>query len=1342
MNLPFYLPRTLNAENKIYNEASLLTASRFIVVLAEPGGGKTRLMESLAQQLGASAVTANRFAHTGVGKEGSPLLIDAYDELAKVDASGIYKLLGYAHEINPSVLVLSSRSSEWDTATTSAFIEYFGELPLIARLEEFSKDEQRRIFEYHTQNEDFSEFQAEVARFDLEALLPNPQFLTLFADAYIQSGRSFINKRAIFSQAVERLAKEVNVTVRTVVGNLSVAKKIDYAAEVFAKLLLSGAEGVATSEVNEDSLYPLLGALVEDSTAVHTILSSRLFKLGDTVDTHRPIHKIVAEYAAADYLTRRIADPADTLTLEKCLPVIAPNSTVRDELSGLLGWVAALGNKPIQEAAIKLDPYGVLANGDPSQLAPSSKKMLLDHLKVVEEKDPYFRRGDFWRRFSVAGFFTSEVVSEIKPLLSKGAEGHLNGLVLELLAGSPAINHLIDELRVLLLSPQENEHSRLLALSCLLDGGVSYDHYPDLEVLIVEASPTSLKIASKAIEQRGPKTFNIRYLAGYFRVCTHLYPSHKEQFDHAIGDRYFVKILVNQLDLVTTELLLNELSRGLACTCGKKGFECDCRNGTSKIIGLLLDHYFVQAPGPYDPVQIWNWIQNLNFHEHKSAKQCKAVEILQQNRDLRQGIIKHVFGALWDRDEIFDVRIHRFDLHSHSGLSFHQEDYSFIIDHAFDTDNTALWIAFRAQHQSHRGKAEKTSNKLRRHMREQALRKPAFMREWAKTNREDVRFEKKHRFPNFRHSRRMNRRCRQKNKIRAANIKYVRENRDLVEGGRHWSCLVRFATLVLEKPENIEEEFGDEDIVRNGLRNCLSFIEPQVPNLSKLAELQCASQYLQSETILYAACLELIKRDGNLSEVPINLLMALRTNFDMHYSAVTEDEREVLKAEVNRLAFSSVNAVEKFCRQYIEPQIRDPNCNHPQVHWLRHDPVFQPIALKMAYEWLCKFPLMPFSALDCLFNIAAQHTDRERLKEVIAKRSAEALYSWSSELPPKELEARRIFWLIRAFYFLEGTDNPYWDWLKSDKNNLLLFNERSGRMNHSDHPNWPRLTADKVEAILDAFFIHWPKVPLPSSWGTESPKDETAYRFLTEVIWSITSDDPNVAIPTLKRLLCDVRYSDLHKDMQSMLAGLERKKALRDFKPPSPSETIAMLDRGVVVTVEGLRQLVLRELARLQGAIDGGEFNTAERFYSGNKRLDEEACTRIIAERLSLIFEAQNTTVTPEHHLKHDKRCDFTTAKVLDGQRRMLVTEVKGQWHPKLYEAASHQLSDLYAIHPDAEQQGIYLVLWFGKDEKVAGKARHQIYDANTLKAEIEGVMPSDLTGLIDVFVLDVSKKY
>ena len=43
-----YLQRRLSSENKTFSEAELLANSNCVVVLAEPGAGKTELLESLA----------------------------------------------------------------------------------------------------------------------------------------------------------------------------------------------------------------------------------------------------------------------------------------------------------------------------------------------------------------------------------------------------------------------------------------------------------------------------------------------------------------------------------------------------------------------------------------------------------------------------------------------------------------------------------------------------------------------------------------------------------------------------------------------------------------------------------------------------------------------------------------------------------------------------------------------------------------------------------------------------------------------------------------------------------------------------------------------------------------------------------------------------------------------------------------------------------------------------------------------------------------------------------------------------------------------------------------------
>ncbi|MDP3517741.1 MAG: hypothetical protein Q8S94_11305 [Pseudohongiella sp.] len=1341
MKHSLYLPRKLACDDETYTEVELLDAARYVVVLAEPGGGKTELMKSLAQHLGTRTITASKFSFSQGYEKNTPLVIDAFDELATLDSSNIYKLLGQAVALNPTRFYLSSRSSEWGIADTTVFKDFIGQDPLVVRLCEFDPAEQRVIFEHHVQGEDFVAFQAEVARFDLEALLPNPQFLKLFADAYVESGRHFIDKRSIFTQAVERLAKETNPSAQRVNRPISVGQKIAFSSEIFAKLLLSGAEGICTSEAHEHRTYPLLATLSSCSTEVDIVLATRLFKLGDSPDHHRPVHKIVSEYCAAGYLISRIADPADPLTLSKCLSIMAPNSTVRDQLRGLLGWMASLGNRSIAEALINLDPYAVLANGDPSQLDDMCKRLLASKLKEIEIEDPYFRKGDFWRKYSVAGFFTDGVVDEIKPLLASGGNGQLRDLILELLRGSAAIKKLTRELRNLRLTESESENTRFLASRCLLDIE-DYSHICDLEILISEASHTALEIAADVFKSLGPEKFNQNYLASYFRACSKLYPSHKDSLGRILGQRYFVKRFIAELDLTAVIWLLDELTKNLSCTCGKEVYECDCRNGISKIIGSMLDRYFELATAPFEPAQVWRWLGNLNFHHGSSTDLSKSVQVLQTDSELRQGVIAHVFGRLTDRDKIFETKVSKFDWHTHAGLNFRGDDYRFVVDLAFETDNPNLWAVFMARHQYYRNNGNRGPDHLRQHMRKQALEKPAFMKEWAKSNRAAaLQLERDQGTLGAKHRRRMKRRLIRDREIRLQNIKYVQDNRAQIESGRHWSCLLRFAELVLHYPEKIEEEFGDETLIRNALRNCLDFISPAVPDLPSLGAKHCASKYTQSEQILYAACLEILRGEGNLEKVDLHLLQALRTDVHINYKAVTQEDRNALEKEVNRLVFSDTASAENFLRDYLEPQLKNSACSNPKVWLLREDAAFRNARATLPVEWLRQFSEMSFEALDSLFSIATQFSNRDDLKMVIAGRCSEIMSRWPELTNDADIEKKRTFWLLRAWYFLPDIPKEYWNWLKTDPNTLLLIQDRSGQSYNNDHANWPPLTARKVEDVLDAFIDKWPKVELPHHWGTGSPKEETTYRFLMEVVWKINADDPGEAIKVLDRLLADPRYAGLHKGIRSIRADQTRKKALRNFSPPTPQEIVSLLDQNILVNVEGLRQLMIQELQIFQNAINGGEFNSANHFYDqGGQRLGEIRCTEIIAERLNLRLEPQGIAITPEHQLKDAKRTDFSASKMIGGRRRLLVTEVKGQWHPELYKAASTQLHDRYAIHPDAEHQGIFLAIWFGADEKVAGRIGHSITSAQELRSSIEEDLPIDLKGLIDIFVLDVSR--
>ena len=1333
-----YISRTLLCEDKTLTEAELVRHEGIVVVLAEPGAGKTRLLASISSQLGVVAEKASIFGSKTSVPATNVLVLDALDEVVKLDFSGIEAVLVKARETGASKVVLASRSSEWEEAQSVFIRDCFGTDPMVVRLQPFNDAEQEKLFLDYVPGEEFPGFKSELEKFELQPLLGNPQFLKLFTDAFVQSGRKFTTKSKIFEDAVRRLACEDNPAVSQA-NRPSIDTLIRWANEVFAKLLLSGAAGVSIIDKPDERQFPHLGSLVSGENAqAQYITDTRLLKPSTREGEHEPIHRIVAEYCAARYLAERIDDSTDWLSLRKCLAIIAPNSVVRDELRGLLGWMAAVGSKNLQEAAIDLDPYAVLANGDPSQLRPSSKRRLLSRLKDVAEDDPYFRRGDLGRTFSTSGFFSAGDIEDIKlQLVDINGNRQLRDLLLELLKGSGAVPFLVSELRTVMLDGNNSPYSRELARKNLTTI-TGHDHKSDCGELIKEGSPDALQIAVVMFQELGVEALGRNTLLNLLRKCTGLYSGRKERKEHTNAAKFFLKKFIRELELSDVEWLLDQLTENLTCICGKEVYNCDCRTGISKMVGVLLDRYFEESAGPFDPIRIWQWIKNLNFHEQVFTQQSASVRVLQTNHGLRQGIQRNVLGGVTDLDEIWNIRLYAFGQQSHAGLCFQIDDYRVMVDHAFENDNPALWSNFYDNHK--RYKKEYDPNALRMHMCRQANQKPEFMRAWAKSNRDGKRITLNSHISNFRHLRRMKRRENREDQIKSANLQYLRDNRDLVESGRHWECLKHFAELYLMNPKELSEHVDDPGMPINALCNCLPFIEPELPTLERLAELKCNSRLLDIEIILYAACLAIFRRYGSLVSIKQNTLAVLKTNIDMTYEAVEEGDRVRFEAEVNNKLFRAKTDVEQFARQYLEPQLRIANCKHTEVSWLRNKREFSPLLEQLPLEWLTRFSEASIETLDTLFDLAAEHSDQTALLELIKLRYAENYSCQPDETENKDLGARRSFWFLRHFFFAQDCPEDI-EQLKSDPNTIFALERRAGRFPRSENRGWPTLSAEKVYMILDAFVETWPKVHLPSGWGTGSPKNETAYRFLTDIVWTIKQDDPDNSFPTLNSIIADERFVDFHNAVRDMRASTLRQLALRDFEAPAPSQVVEVLDRNQAATVEVLRAQLLEELEEFQRAINGSEFDPIEKFYSGDKRVDEPRATKRIAEHLQMRLNSLNIAVPIEHHFKDATRCDITATLMLDGAKKLLPIEVKGQWNPELFTAAEKQLHQKYSVHPNAEQQGIYLVLWFGGDEKIAGKGEPSINSPIELKEQIIAKMPVNLRGLIDVFVLDLSRK-
>jgi len=1348
MTTDFYLPRKIYDHEKEYTELEVLEAFQIIIILAEPGAGKSSLLESFSSHLSIKKKTANIFNSRNNHDENSILIIDALDELVRIDQSAVSNLLGKAADLEPRKLIISSRSSEWEESYTSLVRDIFEIEPRVFRLFPFNESEQQQIFENYKPEENFQIFESEVKKYNLEQLLSNPQFLKIFADAYIESNRVFSDRKSIFSQAVKALAKETSNTFN-VRNDLPLLKKIESTEEIFAKLLLSGSEGVSTNVDGLDTLYPRIDTLIRlDNVDLYpSLLSSRLFKLAENESIHQPSHKIIAEFTAANYLVKKIYADRNHISLHQCLSIIAPNGIVRDELRGLVAWMAALGNKFIQETLINIDPYAVLANGDPSQLLPSSKKYLLEKLICLVEEDPYFRRSDMWRTFSISGFFDNDSVTTIKYILAKSDKGLLRGLVLELIENAIILESLLPELEEILMNEAIDKYIRELA-GIRLTEIVNYEAAQTINRLIEQGTKSSLNIVAHLIEKINIKSLSFEVILRFLEKCTFLYPNKNVGREITIGERYFIKNFITNLDYELVVNLLDKLSHDLYCTCKKEQYDCYCRNGISKIIGVLLDRYFELEKNSYDPQKIWFWLKNLNFHGGKREEDSVAVKVLQNDDNLRQNLIRLAFDGITSIEDVHQVSWKTLSSYTHSGLSLKLQDYYFILDWAFENNNTNLWSYFVQTHHFHATNRNESIYELRRYAKVQAREKNEFLKAWTKKNLaakksylETQRIVNRRRIKKGKFKRQM---------IRNENIQYLQNNRELIEAGKHFGCLIDFANLTLHRPERIKEEFDDINLVKTSLKNCLPFIESYVPSLSELAKAQCSSTSYHSEVILYAACVQIFREHGSLEGIKLELLQALRTGIDMHHRAVSNEERDVLKIEVDRIIFPDSKSRLQFIKDYIEPQLTYNDCKYTQVSWLRYDDTFKEFQTSLPLEWLSKYSNISIDTTKILFDLSAQFCDKDKLKDLIVERCDELnkqLKKTTSNF--EDQNSVLIFWFIRAFFFLDEQEaEPYWEHLKKQEKIIFILSDRAEGIRDGDHPFWPALTPTKIWWILDEFIGKWPKVDLPDSWGTGDPPNETAYRFLSNLIWNFTKHISELTLSIVNNLIADPRFEGMRLDLKSIRSTLIRNLALVNFKAPSSEEVVNFLDNDGVITVESLRALILEELRIFQADLNGSETTSKDIFYNQQyitarkiefKRLGEVDATLRVADRLRLKLEPKGITITPEHQLQNANRCDITFSKMIDNQRRLLVLESKGQWHSELYTAASAQLSQRYSVHPHAEQQGIYFVLWFGPDEKVANITNHGVGSAQELKVILENELPSELKGRIDIFVLDVS---
>jgi len=1328
-----YINRTLKSldESQIL-EQNINFNYLITVITAEPGAGKTELLNNIAITNNSQVLNASSFKFLTNVKQNNLILLDGLDELTKIGIETVKEVLFKIITTSPIGIVLSCRASEWDKryekflSDISPFkIQQFQLLP-------FTETEQKNFINVRFPEINFDNFIKSTKIYDLNTLLSNPLLLGIFAEAYILNQGNFISKTQAFSDACNKMVSESNPNAPTE-HKPNAHNLLQIFNKLSTVLLLSGSNGICTDEFDKNDSYPHLSSILNiDKTDLRYLIDTKLFKPTSNLSLFEPIHRIVSEYCCANYLVNRMKDQTDLLTLKRTLSVLAPNDKTRDDLRGVLGWLCALGNFEIQKEIITLDPYSVIAYGDPSQIPQNLKGLLLKELINLSEQDPYFRNSDRWRDFNIKDFFNEDIVIETNStLLSDNVPDELKCLILELIQTSSVKEQFTPSLISIIRSSTSSLKSRRYATLAIKN--LPRCETEELVKYLIKSSNSdnhALEIACYLIKQVCFSPLRKEIVKDLFIAFNSLYQSNS---DERFLSRYFIKDFIVSLDIQTILYLLNELTKELKCICQKEPYECYCRDGISKNVSKLLNQLVKLEPASLISTSIWNWVKNLHFRNNGNINDNDLIKYLNKNLT-----IKHQIQVLYFTRESTEseekYRELKYNLgFMHSGIRLTINDYVAITQYAFENKNILLWKLFYICHDPEQDKNIKgIVIELRQTMKNQSQRHPLFLRTWTSLER----YWKLKKFDEFSKRNysyiRKNKRKTNRNQIRE--IKYFNRNIELILSGQHYGWLRKFSYILQrEKFDEFSYLFKDKSIPETSLSNCLDFIRPSLPSLSEVIKNKIKGSSFNILDILASACISIYRKKGDLNCFTNNELELIYYEDDWNWEGITDTEEESIIDEIKTRIFKNKTDYINYAELTIEPFFKVSHKSYVKISWLKEIPPAYKLQEELIFNWLKNYNNIALNDLNTLFDLLINTGDINKSLNII-KIKTEHYLSILNE-PNEKLFNHAIFWFVRYFYFVKDNNIKISKFITQNPDDIFNFISKHDGI-RSKELSWPNLTANKVYLILNAFIDSWPEVYLPSHWGTGSPPNETAYRFLTDFVWRISDDNPEQTIFYANEMLNDPRFISFKKTLLHLKA---KAKGQSIQIAPKADNVLQLLNAESISTVHMLKTVLLEALEELQKWLKGAETDPLDKYHNLNSKTRENTIRNRIVEDLNQFLLKYNLATNIEKYMAKSDRCDITYQSNVDGRENLLVIEVKGQWNKEIFTAPKTQLYDRYSHHPLADLQGIYLVLWFGKDEIIEGKKGHQFNTASELETKIFDQIPDDIQSNISIFTLDLT---
>lgn len=1304
------------------------------VLLGEPGAGKSTLFKEEADNTdNGLCISARDFIDLDRNEwRDKTLFIDGLDEAraGKDDArTPLGTIRGKLSQLDCKCFRISCREADWLGSPDAKDLARISHQAItILHLNPLSSNDIEQILSNDQRVPDPKGFIEKAEQLGLSGLLNNPQTLDMLIDATKGGDDWPSSKQEVYELACKQLASEFNDD-HAVTQTATIPQLMEAAGFLCAVQLVANISGFTEGKAGEGRIS-LKDLTIPNDLQIHAALKTRLFnKTGNNEFSY--LHRSVAEYLAAQFIAGKISQG---LLINRVLALTSGfDGGIVAALRGLMAWLS-VHSEQARERLIEIDPVGVIVNGD-AALFPRPAKSQLFHALIREAKSTSVPNWD-WHTTAFSAITTRDMADELIEILNNQSRSDGEQFLLDCLLRGLYCSESIAEIKASLLTIiRGNSRTRSHALYAFLH------QYPeDLDSLLSLAEDIRQgKIEDTEhglMESLLYKLFPAKIPAS--NIFRYLLPS---KSNLVISYHYFWQtVLPERLTDIDLAVVLDQLfelkTDFLDPMSHKKIVEIIDTAGQLLIRGLQVHGLSISAE------RLYRWLSiGINEYGYPMLPMEQRQQIctwFDSHPDRYLAVLGEGLKQIKTFENIFE-EIRKIFSRLH-GATPPNTIAQWWLNQALSETDIRLsrayfeWV-FRTQcdQQSDSGLSlDYFINWLEYH--------PEFRdtyRELLVCNIADKYFEYANSAKTW---------ANQRDEELSKKLCYLHEHQAQIADGNappyiFHHLAIAYSHLCETEGKSREErlsEFlnGDEILInaaKTGLRKILQRTDLPTPHeIFTFAAKNGGDHYIH---LPFLVCMDtLYQENPAMLETLSDELLSKAVAFCFTEGASHE-------AWLKSLCQSRPDLVSQLFIDYVIALLAAKSQFIHGLHNLAYDPDFRKIAKLTVMPLLNKYPVRGYknhvTHLQDLLDAAIANIDRQELLTLIEKK----LVCKGMDL------AQRIYWLatglVIAPQIYEAQAKQTVTGKSERINRLSSFLIPTFRSDY-DRYDFPASTKGMLIEVLAPRCN--PIRPRGGGFVTRAMEERDYVQFLLN---SLAYNPSEESATILADLLSQPKLSAWHTQIQSAqhTQQLSRREAL--FKHPNAVQVISTLGNLKPANVADLAALTVDCLEQLAAEMHGSNTDSYKQFWNVDSHgkpetpRPENICRDYLLERLNALLIKYDVIVEPEARQAKDKRTDMKLSVTNKGRAFRFPIEIKRNYHKDLWRAIHNQLIPFYTIAPETEGRGLFLVIWFNHAKMPTHpQGLPPPKSAEQLAAMLKDTMTPQEQKLIDVFVLDVSKKY